>query len=176
MYDIEYVKSIDKRSTIIQIPNWTCNDCSITSIDFSLFTSLESFEIGDDCYCSVESFRLDGFKKLKSLKIGKNSFTKLKKRIKESLDSKEVYKSCDKSKSFHILNCESLESIEIGEWSFSDYTGDFELKNCPQLQSIQIGKIGKESSNFYYCSFVVRGKWIELVGCRSPKSAIYFFG
>ena len=42
-------------------------------------------------------------------------------------------------KIFHILNCESLESIDIGEYSFSDFGGDFELKNLPQLQSIQIG-------------------------------------
>ena len=60
-------------------------------------------------------------------------------------------------KSFHILNCESLESIQIGQYSFSDFGGDFELKNLPQLQSIQIGVIGSSSSNFYYSSFVIRG-------------------
>ena len=63
----------------------------------------------------------------------------------------------DKSKSFHILNCESLESIQIGEWSFSDFAGDFELKNLPQLRSIQIGTIGNWSCNFYFSSFVIRG-------------------
>ena len=154
-----YFRSIDKCSTVIQLPNWTCNDSSITSIDFSLFTSLESLEIGDDCYCSVETFRLDGFRQLKSLKIGKNSFTKLKECIKESFDSITVRMTCDKSKSFHILNCESLESIQIGKYSFSDYAGEFELKNLPQLQSIQIGIIGSESCNFHYCSLKIRGKY-----------------
>ena len=158
VYDMNYFRSIDKYSTVIQLPNWTCNDSSITSIDFSLFTSLQSLEIGDDCYCSVETFRLDGFKQLKSLKIGTSSFTKLKKHIKESLDSKEVRMTCSESKSFHILNCESLESIQIGEFSFSDYAGEFELKNLPQLQSIQIGAIESESCNFHYCSFTIRGK------------------
>ena len=67
----------------------------------------------------------------------------------------------DASKSFHVLNCESLESIEIGEYSFSDFGGDFELKNLPQLQLIQIGTIGSESDNFYSSSFVIRG--IELI-------------
>ena len=67
----------------------------------------------------------------------------------------------DKSKSFHILNCESLESIQIGKYSFSDYAGDFELKNLPQLQSIQIGEIGGDSNNFHCSSFVIRG--IELI-------------
>ena len=64
-------------------------------------------------------------------------------------------------KSFHILNCKSLESIQIGEYSFSDFAGEFELKNCPQLQSIQIGTIGRWSYNFISSSFVLRG--IELI-------------
>ena len=55
----------------------------------------------------------------------------------------------NESKSFHILNCKSLESIQIEEWSFSDFAGEeLELKNLPQLQSIQIGTIGNESYNF----------------------------
>ena len=55
----------------------------------------------------------------------------------------EGQEGSDLSKSFHILNCESLESIQIGEYSFSDFGGEFELRNLPQLQSIQIGDIGK---------------------------------
>ena len=55
------------------------------------------------------------------------------------------------------MNCESLESIEIGEYSFSDYAGEFELKNLPQLQSIQFGIIGRDSYNFHDASFVIRG-------------------
>ena len=61
------------------------------------------------------------------------------------------------------LNCESLESIEIGRYSFSDFAGEFELKNLPQLQSIQIGFVGRriflgigsDSYNFCYSSFVI---------------------
>ena len=60
-------------------------------------------------------------------------------------------------KSFHIKNCESLESIEIGGDSFSDYSGEFELYNLSKLQSIIIGNAQYWSSNFYYSSFVVRG-------------------
>ena len=89
--------------------------------------------------------------RLKTIKIGNNSFTQNKNDF-----------GNDESKSFHILNCESLESIEIGEYSFSDFGGEFELKNCPQLQSIQIGKIGSRSYNFYNSSFVIRGTTIIL--------------
>ena len=94
----------------------------------------------------MKTFQIDGLNRLKTIKIGSNSFTQ-----------KKNDDGDDESKSFHILNCESLESIQIGEFSFSDFAGDFELKNLPQLQSIQIGTIGSDSYNFYYSSFVIRG-------------------
>ena len=100
----------------------------------------------DECYSEVQRFRIDGLNRLKTIKIGNNSFTQ-----------KKSWYGNDKWKSFHILNCESLESIQIGEYSFSDFGGDFELKNLPQLQSIQIGIIGSDSYNFYNSSFVIRG-------------------
>ena len=82
----------------------------------------------------------------------------------------------DKSKSFHILNCESLKSIHIGEKSFRYFAGKFELKNLPQLQSIRIGTIESYSFNFYHSSFVIRG--IDLIlnnwMTRSSKSANHF--
>ena len=128
------------------LKDWTCNDMDYTIFDFSRFSVVESIEIGNNCFGSVQIFRIDGLNRLKTIKIGNNSFTQ-----------KKYSDGDDKSKSFHILNCESLESIEIGEWSFSDYAGDFELKNLPQLQSIQIGTIGSESYNFCCSSFVIRG-------------------
>ena len=83
---------------------------------------------------------------MKTIKIGKNSFTQAKNGT-----------GSNRSKSFQVLNCESLESIQIGEYSFSDFAGDFELENLPQLQSIQIGTIGSRSCNFYYSSCEIRG-------------------
>ena len=133
-----------------------CND--LTALDLNRFEWLRSIEIGDECFGSVQIFKIDGLNQLESLKIGRNSFTQEK-------------NSCrnDKSKSFHILNCESLKSIEIGEWSFSDFAGQFELKNLPSLQSIQIGEIESISYNFCWSSFVIRGilNDIEYVMIRS---------
>ena len=107
---------------------------------------MEYVMFNDRCYSKVKTFQIDGLNQLKTLIIGNNSFTQ----------KKNSYGN-DKSKSFHILNCESLESIQIGEYSFSDFAGGFELKKLPQLQSIQIGKVGRYSRNFCYCSFVIRG-------------------
>ena len=128
---------------------------------------MESIEIGNECFESVKTFEIDGLNRLKTIKIGNNSFTHAM-----------YHYGNDESKSFHILNCESLESIEIGEYSFSDFAGEFELKNLPQLQSIQIGTIGSGSYNFYYSSFVIAGieLILNIIMIRSSKSTIHFIG
>ena len=96
----------------------------------------------------MKTFIIDGLNRLRTIKIGSKSF------------SQNSY-GTDKSKSFHILNCKSLEFIQIGERSFCNFGGEFELKNLPQLQSIQIGTIGSESWNFRYSSFVIGGIFVD---------------
>ena len=100
----------------------------------------------------MNTFKIDGLNKLNTLKIGINSFTQ---------DKYGGWPDEDESKSFHILNCEELKSIDIGEYSFVEFGGEFELKNLPQLQSINIGTIGDDgsyySSSFWYSSFIIRG-------------------
>ena len=161
VYSCDYIQSLNSNITSIIIPNWTCNDNNYTIFDFSRFSLLESIEIGDDSFGSVSTFQIDGLNQLQTIKIGKNSFTQ----------RKNGNYGNDKSKSFHILNCESLESIEIGEYSFSDYGGEFELKNLTQLQSIQIGTL-----NFCHSSFVIRSieLILNIVMNRSPKSTIHY--
>ena len=150
IYHVEYIQSLDSSITSIVLPNWTCNDLEYTVFDFSRFSKVKSIVIGDYCFLSVQTFKMDGLNRLKMIKIGNNSFTQEKNR-----------NGNDESKSFHILNCESLESIEIGEYSFSDFAGAFELHNLPQLHSIHIGTVGRKSYNFCCSSFVLQG--IELI-------------
>ena len=133
------------------------DNCVMRICDFSWLFKLESIEIGNNCFESVQSFSIDGFNTLKSLKIGDNSFTKLDNVLWTSITYEEIVEMCDRSKSFQIRNCKSLESIEIGEYSFSDFAGDFELKNLNSLQSVRIGQVGSRSGNFYFSSFVIRG-------------------
>ena len=134
----------DPNSTSISISSGTYTN--MRSFDFSRFTILEELIIGDDCFSNVGTFNIKGLSKLKLVKMGKNSFTK----------KKDSYGD-DSSRSFSILNCDELESIEIGRYSFSDYSGGFELKNLPKLSTIKIGEIGSTSYNFYYCSFEIIG-------------------
>ena len=113
----------------------------------------------------MKTFRIDGLNRLKTIKVGNNSFTQNKN-----------HGGNDESKSFHILNCESLESIQIGKDSFSDFAGEFELKNLPQLRSIQFGTIGSGSCNFCNSAFVIRGidVILNIVMIRSSKSTIHY--
>ena len=162
---IRDISLCDTGVTSITIANKSCNDMNYTIFDFSQFALVESIEIGNDCFESVKTFQIDGLNRLKTIKIGINSFTQ-----------KKNSWGGDASKSFHILNCESLESIQIGEYSFSDFAGEFELKNLPQLQSIQIGSIDNRSNSFRKSSFVIRGieLILNIVMIRSSKSTIHY--
>ena len=203
---------MDSSITSIIIPDWTCNDIDYTMFDFSRFTLVESIEIGDDCFGSVETFQIDGLNRLQTIKIGNDCFGSVETFQIDGLNRLQTIKignDCfgsvetihidglnrlqtikignnsfthkrngsgdDSLKSFHILNCESLESIQIDADSFSDFGGDFELKNLPQLQSIQIGSVLGVSNNFYHSSFVIRGieLILNIVMIRSSKSTIH---
>ena len=138
--------------TDLVISNNLCNDYTSSMIDFTHYTNLESLEIGDSNFQHVSEFVIDGLNELKLLKIGNNSFTLLK-----SNDEWDGNVANNRNRSFHILNCNELESIEIGPFSFCDYGGGFELKNLPKLSTIKIGEIGSRSSNFCFSSFVIKG-------------------
>ena len=150
-------------------------------MNLSNLISLESIEIGDnsfDILKFVELNGLNGLNGLKTIKIGSNSFTQVKGEWFKCYhtDEERDSKANNQSKSFHILNCESLESIQIGEFSFSDFGGGFELKNLPQLQSIQIGTVGSYSYNFHNSSLVIRGieLILNIVMIRSSKSTLHY--
>ena len=91
-----------------------------------IMDAIERIEIGNENFYYSKVLILDGLYKLELFKIGSNSFTQLKQ------SNWDWTKADNKSKSFHILNCESLESI-------------------------QIGTFGSTSYNFYFSSFVLRG-------------------
>ena len=155
---IDQSESLDSNITSLILPNWSCNDVNYTIFDISRFTLLESLEIGDDSFGSIESFLINDLPKLRNLKIGSNSFTKLKHLEWNNDNLNELLmEALNESKSFHILNCESLESIEIGAFSFSDYSGGFELSNLKSLKSLKIGSFENESCNFFWCSFIIEG-------------------
>ena len=48
------------------------NNCVLVDWDVSLFHNLESIEIGNECFGSVQTFKIDGLNRLKTIKIGNN--------------------------------------------------------------------------------------------------------
>ena len=145
-----FINSIDSSVSFIGVPDNSFNNVKYAILDSSQFKNVQSIKIGSNCFGSVQTFRIDGLNRLKTIMIENNSF----------IIKRNIYK-CDINKSFHILNCESLEFIQIGEYNFTDFAGEFELTNLPQLQSIQIGTIGNNSYNFHGSSFIIHG--IELM-------------
>ena len=88
----------------------------------------------------MKLFNINGLNHLKSLTIGMNSFTR----------NKNSWAN-NPSRSFAILNCIELESIEIGSRSFSDYGGSFELNNLPKLSTLKM-----DSGSFCCSSFEIK--------------------
>ena len=67
-------------------------------------------------------FELDGLCEVKSVVIGRDSFT-----------------TTQLNRSFRMVNCPKLKSIQIGDKSFY-YYHSFELNSLPSLQSIEMGE------------------------------------
>ena len=52
--------------------------CVLVDWDVSLLYNLESIEIGNECFESIQTFKIDELNRLKTIKIGSNSFTRAK--------------------------------------------------------------------------------------------------
>ena len=152
------LNELDSSIINLNIPNWSFNnELNMNELNLNRFVNLESIEIGNDCFGSIQRFQIEGLNRLQSLKIGNNSFTQVKYNDFENDWDGSISKCRNESKSFHILNCKSLKVIEIGQCSFADFGGEFELRNLENLESIKIGEIGYRSMNFYWSSFNIRG-------------------
>ena len=156
------LNELDSSIINLTIPSWSFNnELNMIELNLNRFENLESIEIGNNCFESVQTFQIDGLNRLKRLKIGDNSFTQVKMIDFDNDCDGSISKCRNESKSFHILNCESLKVIEIGECSFCDFGGKFELRDLDNLESIKIGKIGYRSMNFNWSSFKIRGKNVK---------------
>ena len=117
---------------------------------------MQFLEIGDSCFINVVTFELNGLNRPEKVIIGKNSFTQI-----DTSDYMNDYENAQKNadneyRSFHIVNCFSLVSISIDQFSFCDYAGQFELRNLSNLRKVDIGRGRAPSFNFCCSSFIVR--------------------
>lgn len=96
----------------------------------SRFSELEELDIGDRSMKVITKFDLNGLSSLKKLRIGKSSFT----------NAANSY-GYDPIRSFEVTECPALQSISIGDYSFSDYGSILRIENCSLLESIHFGKL-----------------------------------
>ena len=143
----------------------------LKSLNLNEYRYLKSIEIGDDCFENVDLFNIDQLNELKSLKIGINSFTHLKN---DGIWDDDY--GNNPSRSFSIMNCIELESIEIGYHSFGDYGGGFKLINLPKLLTLKIGEIGIGSYNYRFSSVEMKGMLVVLLMNRSSEFEFYYIG
>ena len=108
--------------------NFWYNETSLSKL-LGRFSDLEELSIGNRSLSVIATFDLYDKKLLKTLTIGKNSFTK-------SADSYGY----DLSRSFEVLECPNLHNISIGDYSFSDYSYILRIENCSLLETIHFGK------------------------------------
>ena len=59
------IQSIEVNTKSISIPDQSVNSKDYTKFDFSRFTSLEEFVIGNNSFENVNTFNIDGLNKLK---------------------------------------------------------------------------------------------------------------
>lgn len=76
--------------------------------------------------------------------IGRKSFTKEKNRY-----------GNDPKRHFYLKDCERLEELKIGRFSFSEFTV-CESEKAARLQTIQMGDVHEWSYNFNYASLVLK--------------------
>ena len=114
----------------------SCDGPEWTTLDLGFISHLRLFEVGDDCFKSVNEVKLIGLSKLKRVMIGKNCFTKNK-------------YSCgnNPNRHFYLKDCERLRELKIGPSGFDEWLS-VEIENDPSLEVIEIGYLYYNSGTF----------------------------
>ena len=104
-----------------------------TELDLSRFLQLKSLSVGDHCFSYVNEVKMIGLNELESVEIGTNSFTKFK-------NTWQI--TSDPNRHFYLKDCPKLKSLNMGRYSFSDYSV-IEIENVDALEVIEMGDLIK---------------------------------
>lgn len=102
--------SFNKDISILDYSSNSCNYDYLQSLEIVEYTKLEQLIIGDNSLNHISKLRIVDNPRLHSIIIGSNSFTEHKNSFGSGV------------KTVEIQNCDSLSSIQIGQYSFSDYS------------------------------------------------------
>ena len=130
--------------TTLSIGSRVCPFENATVFDLSVYPKLKTLKIGSESFEYVNVFNITGLSELESVEIGMNSFTK-----------KKNSGGNDPNRHFYLKNCPKLKSLKIGEYSFSEYTV-IEIENVDALEVIEMGDLDAESYNFHAASLELK--------------------
>ena len=130
--------------TTLNIGSRVCPFENATVFDLSVYPKLKTLKIGSESFEYVNVFNITGLSELESVEIGNSSFTQYKKGY-----------GNDPNRHFYLKNCPKLKSLKIGRYSFSDYTV-CEIENVNALEVIEMGDLNEYSYNFYYASLELK--------------------
>ncbi|KAM7457421.1 hypothetical protein BLSTO_01817 [Blastocystis sp. subtype 1] len=116
-----------ERVTEIRVESGKCNGKQLTSLQWSVFPNVERIVVNDAVYKYVNEVNVVGLKKLQSVVIGENSFTR----------RMHGYGN-DPNRRFVLKNCPNLKELKMGRFSFSDY-GVIEVSSLDSLEVIEMG-------------------------------------
>ena len=130
--------------TTLNIGSRVCPFENATVFDLSVYPKLKTLKIGSESFEYVNVFNITGLSELESVEIGNSSFTQYKKGY-----------GNDPNRHFYLKNCPKLKSLKIGRYSFSDYTV-IEIENVDALEVIEMCDLNKWSYNFMYASLELK--------------------
>ena len=131
-------------TTELLVPSNCRNDPLETRFDVREWKNLNRIAIGDDCFGFVEEVKVIGAEELKSMVIGKRSFTKWKNGF-----------GNNPSRHFCLQDCPSLTELKMGNYSFSDYSR-FRVENLTSLEVLEVGDWNNQSWCFYWADLELR--------------------
>ena len=130
--------------TTLSIGSRVCPFENATVFDLSVYPKLKTLKIGSESFEYVNVFNITGLSELESVEIGMNSFTK-----------KKNSGGNDPNRHFYLKNCPKLKSLKMGRYSFSDYSV-IEIENVDALEVIEMGDLNEESCNFESASLELK--------------------
>ena len=120
---------VNRHIGMIEVSDKCCNEEGLKELDLSGFVNLRELKVGNECFMYVDEVKLIGLSELENVEIGENSFTK------EKNSSGK-----DPNRHFYLKDCPKLKSLNMGCYSFSDYSV-FEIENVNALEVIEIGDL-----------------------------------
>ena len=130
--------------TTLNIGSSVCPFENATVFDLSVYPKLKTLKIGSESFEYVNVFNITGLSELESVEIGNSSFTQYKKGY-----------GNDPNRHFYLKNCPKLKSLKIGRYSFSDYAFAV-IESNDALEMIEMGYLNEASKCFYSASLELK--------------------